>query len=147
MKHKFAFNGKTISLIRFHPLETLPSVALVSLDFSLMTSLSKSELRFWQILAAYLLKIWISCFFCKIHLYKIFWNQNWSMFTTDINSCRPHCPSKKICDDPFLQLILSTVLDIKVKEPKMLKHYFHLVQKDQFLVHSLVFILFIEIKY
>lgn len=47
MKQKFAFNGKTISLATFYLLETLPDVALVSLDFSLMTSLSKSELKFF----------------------------------------------------------------------------------------------------
>lgn len=56
-------------------------------------------------------------------------------------------PIKKKCDDPLLQLILSTVLGIKVKEAKILKYYFQLVQKDQFLVYSLVSVLFIEIKY
>lgn len=138
MKQKFAFNGKAISLIRFHPLETLPGVALASLDFSPMTPLSKSELRFWQILVAYHLKIWTSYFFCDIHLCKIFWNQNWNMFTTDRNSCRKYCPSKKWYDDPLLQFMLSTVLGTKVKRAKMLKHYFLSVKKNQFYVHSLV---------
>lgn len=42
---------------------------------------------------------------------------------------------------------LSTVLGIEVKEVKMLKLYFLSVQKNEFFVFCLVFVLFIGLTY